>query len=92
MDGASSLMHYGQVLIEYLPELADVFVAGLIDFRVIRIVEFRTGLLTDAQAIAAIDEMLAYKAPAWNVIVRRPRGAVGGLDGARSGSRRTAGG
>ena len=65
---ASSLMHYGQVLIERLPKLADKFVAGLIDFRVIRIVEFRTGLLTDEQAIAAIDEMLAYKVPAWNAL------------------------
>ena len=65
---ASRLMHYGQVLIEYLPKLADLFKAGLIDFRLIRIVEFRTGLLTDAQAIAAIDEMLAYKAPGWNTL------------------------
>ena len=65
---ASSLMHYGQVLIEYLPKLADVFMAGLIDFRVIRIVEFRTGLLTDAQVFSAIDEMLAYKAPGWNSV------------------------
>ena len=63
---ASSWMDYGQVLVERLPLLAEVFAAGCIDFRVIRIVAFRTALLTDEQAIAAIDEMLAHTTPDWN--------------------------
>jgi hypothetical protein len=63
---ASSWMDYGQVLIERLPKLAEVFAAGCIDFRVIRIVAFRTALLTDDQAITSIDEMLAHTTPGWN--------------------------
>ena len=38
------------------------------DFRVIRIVEFRTALMTDEQALAAIDEMVAHPAPGWNAL------------------------
>ncbi len=65
---ASSWMDYGQVLIERLPKVAEVFMAGYIDFRVIRIVAFRTALLTDDQAIASIDEMLAHTTPGWNTL------------------------
>ncbi len=62
---ASSWMDHGQVLIERLPALGAVFLAGAVDFRIIRIVAFRTALLTDRDALAAIDEMLAYKASDW---------------------------
>ena len=55
-------------LIERLPKLGQVFAAGAVDFRVIRIVDFRTALITDEQALAAIDEMVAYKAPGWNAL------------------------
>ena len=65
---ASSWMDYGQTLIERLPILGEVFAAGAVDFRVIRIVDFRTALITDEQALAAIDEMVAYKAPGWNAL------------------------
>ena len=65
---ASSWMNHGQTLIERLPKLGEVFAAGAVDFRVIRIVVFRTALITDEQALAAIDEMVAYKAPGWNAL------------------------
>jgi hypothetical protein len=65
---ASSWMDHGQVLIERLPKLAELFMAGHVDYRIIRIVGFRTALLTDGQAIAGIDEMLAYKSPGWNTL------------------------
>jgi hypothetical protein len=67
---ASSQMHYGQVLIERLPKLAEVFVAGLVDFRVIAAAIFRTDLITDTQVLATIDARLAAKAPAWNKLSR----------------------
>ena len=57
-----------QTLIERLPTLGEVFTAGAVDFRVIRIVAFRTALIRDEQALAAIDEMVAHKAPAWNAL------------------------
>ena len=43
---ASSMMDYGQTLIERLPTLGEVFTAGAVDFRVIRIVAFRTALIS----------------------------------------------
>ncbi len=67
---ASSQMHYGQTLIERLPKLAEVFVAGAVDFRVIAAAIFRTDLITDHDALAAIDAQLAAKAPAWNRLSR----------------------
>jgi hypothetical protein len=67
---ASSLMCYGQTLIERLPTLADVFAAGLVDFRIIAAAIFRTDLILDTDALAAIDEQLAAKAPSWNTLSR----------------------
>jgi hypothetical protein len=49
---ASSQMCYGQSLIERLPKLGEVFAAGLVDFRVIAAVIFRTDLITDAEVLA----------------------------------------
>jgi hypothetical protein len=65
---ASSLIDYGRTLIDRLPRFAEVFLAGEVDLRVLRIADFRTGLITSSDAIAAIDEMLAHKAAAWNAL------------------------
>ncbi|WP_041311871.1 HNH endonuclease signature motif containing protein [Mycobacterium sp. JS623] len=67
---ASSQMHYGQTLIERFPRLGAVFVAGLVDFRVIAAAIFRTDLIHDPEVLAGIDEQLAAKAPAWNTLSR----------------------
>lgn len=63
---ACSLMDYGRALIEQMPRLGEVFLAGEVDFRVIRIIDFRCGLVVDEQVMAAIDEMVAHRAPSWN--------------------------
>ena len=63
---ASSQMNYGVELLERLPKLGAVFAAGEVDFAVIAVAVFRTGLITDADALAAIDSRLAGKAPRWN--------------------------
>ena len=68
---ASSYLGYGKTLLEQFPKLAGVFAAGDVDFRVIRIIDFRTGLITDAEALAAIDEMLAHRARGWNALSDR---------------------
>jgi hypothetical protein len=67
---ASSQMQYGQALLKRLPKLAAVFVAGLVDFRVIAAAIFRTALIQDTDALAKIDAQLAAKAPAWNKLSR----------------------
>ena len=67
---ASSQMNYGIELLERLPRLAAVFAAGEVDFRVIAAVVFRTGLITDHDIMATVDERLARNAPGWNWLSR----------------------
>ncbi|MGV0994098.1 MAG: DUF222 domain-containing protein [Mycobacterium sp.] len=65
---ASTQMNYGIELLERLPKLGVVFAAGEVDFRVIAVAVFRTGLITDPDALAAIDAALAERAPRWNAL------------------------
>lgn len=67
---ASSQMHYGLELIERLPKLGAVFAAGEVDFRIVIAAVFRTGLITDSDVLAGIDERLARNAPMWNALSR----------------------
>jgi hypothetical protein len=67
---ASSQMNYGLELLERLPKLGAAMAAGLVDFRVVAVVVFRTGLITDPQVLATIDARLAAVAPAWNALSR----------------------
>ena len=68
---ASSEMHYGLELVERLPRLGAAMAAGEVDFRVIAVVVFRTGLILDPAVLAAVDAWLAAAAPGWNGFSRR---------------------
>ena len=68
---ASSHMNYGMELVERLPKLGAAMAAGEVDFQVIAVVVFRTGLITDEQVLATIDTQLAAVAPGWNAFSRR---------------------
>ena len=68
---ASSQMNYGVELLERLPQLGVVFAAGEVDFRVIAVVVFRTGLITDPDVLATIDTQLARRAPHWNALAQK---------------------
>jgi hypothetical protein len=68
---ASSEMNYGLELVERLPKLGAAMAAGEVDFRVISVVVFRTGLIVDPAVLAAIDARLAAAAPVWNGLSRR---------------------
>lgn len=68
---ASSQMGYGLDLVERLPKLAAVFAAGDIDFRVVAVALFHTGLITDPGVLGAVDEQLARCAPGWNALSQR---------------------
>ena len=68
---ASSHMNYGVELVERLPKLGAAMAAGEVDFQVIAVVVFRTGLITDEQVLAKIDTQLAAVAPGWNRFSRR---------------------
>jgi len=67
---ASAQMSDGQSLIERLPKLAEVFLAGQVDFRVIAAAIYRTDLIQDSDALASVDAQLAVKAPSWNKLSR----------------------
>lgn len=60
-----SNVRYARALHERLPQVGTVFLAGDIDFRFFRTIVFRTDLITDADALAAVDAQLAFKAPRW---------------------------
>ena len=51
----------GQTLIERLPRVAEQFLAGEIDARVVGTIINRTELITDEIACAQIDELIAEK-------------------------------
>ena len=65
---ASSQMHHGLELIERFPALAAVFLTGVVDFRVVSMILFRTGLITDPELLAEIDARLARVCPGWNAL------------------------
>jgi Domain of unknown function (DUF222) len=67
---ASAQMRYGTALLERLPKLGEVFLAGDVDFRVIAAAIFRTDLITDPAVLAKIDAELACKAASWNKLSR----------------------
>jgi hypothetical protein len=60
-----SNLRYARAMYERLPRVAAVFAAGDIDFRLFRTIVFRTDLVIDADALAAVDTQLAIKAPRW---------------------------
>ena len=60
-----SNLRYARAMRERLPQVGAVFLAGDIDFRLFRMIVFRTDLITDADALAAVDARLAIKAPRW---------------------------
>lgn len=56
---ASSQMNYGVQLIERLPKLGALFASGAIEYRIVITAVFRTGLITDADVLDAVDTRLA---------------------------------
>lgn len=63
---ASTQMDHGLALLERLPQLGAALAAGDVDVRVVAVAIFRTGLITDPDALAAIDAALSRCAPRWN--------------------------
>lgn len=68
---ASALMNYGLELLERLPGLGGAFAAGEVDFRVIAVAVFRTGLITDHSVLRRIDALFVERAPTWNRLSQR---------------------
>ncbi len=60
-----SNLRYAKAMRERLPRVADAFRAGDIDFRLFRIIVYRTDLVTDEAALEALDAQLALRARRW---------------------------
>lgn len=67
---AGSFMRYALAMRERLPQVAAVFRAGDIDFRLFQTIVYRTDLITDAEVLAAVDGELAVRAARWPSMTR----------------------
>jgi hypothetical protein len=63
--------HRGVVLADRLPTIAALFEAGVISEMLVRAIEYRTALVTDAEAIARVDAVLAEHVTAWGPLSAR---------------------
>jgi hypothetical protein len=62
---ASSYLRYARAMRERLPEVAKIFLAGDLDYRLFQTIVYRTDLVVDAEVLATVDAQLAVKAPRW---------------------------
>ncbi|WP_179960863.1 HNH endonuclease signature motif containing protein [Mycolicibacter hiberniae] len=62
---AASRLRYARAMREQLPKVAQVFKAGDIDIRMFQTIVYRTGLITDADVLAAVDGQLAAQVARW---------------------------
>src|SRR3984893_18188366 len=62
---ARGRLRYAIALRERLPRIAEVFARGVIDFRVMAAVIYRTELIEDPVVIAKLDAAVARHAPKW---------------------------
>ncbi|MCB9442410.1 MAG: DUF222 domain-containing protein [Mycolicibacterium sp.] len=62
---ASGQMRLGLALARRLPEVAGMFHAGLLSYRIVSAIAWRTELVQDAEALAAIDTAIAAHSRAW---------------------------
>ncbi|WP_041311166.1 HNH endonuclease signature motif containing protein [Mycobacterium sp. JS623] len=69
--------HRGVVLADRLPQVAALFEAGLISEPLVRAIEYRTLLVTDAEAIKQVDALLADQVMTWGPLsVRKTEQAI----------------
>ncbi|OBH90965.1 HNH endonuclease signature motif containing protein [Mycobacterium sp. E2733] len=67
---AGSFMRYALAMRERLPQVAAVFRAGDINYRLFQTIVYRTDLITDAEVLAAVDDELAVRAARWPSMTR----------------------
>ncbi|MGD1172073.1 HNH endonuclease signature motif containing protein [Mycobacterium seoulense] len=67
---AGSFMRYALAMRERLPQVAAVFRAGDISYRLFQTIVYRTDLITDAAVLAAVDAELAVRAARWPSMTR----------------------
>ncbi|MFM8597776.1 MAG: DUF222 domain-containing protein [Mycobacterium sp.] len=68
---ASGQMHLGVSLYRRLPQVAALFADGVLSYRIVSAIIWRTELVQDEQALAAIDTAVADHARAWGPLSDR---------------------
>jgi Domain of unknown function (DUF222) len=67
---ASRYMSDAEVMRERLPKVGECLAAGDINYAMFNVIAHRTALIIDEQALAAVDEQLALRAPRWPSLTR----------------------
>jgi hypothetical protein len=67
---AGSYLRYALAMRERLPQVAALFRAGDIDYRMFQTLVYRTDLITDADVLAAVDAQLAVNVVRWPSMTR----------------------
>jgi hypothetical protein len=67
---ASSYLSDATVLRERLPKVGQCLAAGDINYAMFQVIAYRTALITDAKALAAVDTQVAARAPRWPSLTR----------------------
>ncbi len=67
---ASSYMSAAEIMRERLPKVGDCLAAGDINYAMFSVIAYRTALITDDKALAAVDAQLAVRAPRWPSLTR----------------------
>ena len=67
---ASSYLRDAIVMRERLPKVGQCLMAGHINHAMFQVIAYRTALITDEKALAAVDSQLAARAPRWPSLTR----------------------
>ncbi|MCV7332895.1 HNH endonuclease signature motif containing protein [Mycobacterium cookii] len=67
---ASSYMRDAEILRDRLPKVGACLAAGDINYAMFNVIAHRTALITDENALAAVDAQLALRAPRWPSLTR----------------------
>jgi len=67
---ASSYMSDAEILRERLPKVGECLAAGDINYAMFGVIAYRTALITDPKALAAVDAQVALRAPRWPSLTR----------------------
>jgi hypothetical protein len=67
---ASRYMTDAELMRERLPNVGECLVAGDINYAMFNVIANRTALITDEEALAAVDAQLALRAPRWPSLTR----------------------
>ena len=67
---ASRYMSDAELIRERLPKVGECLAAGDINYAMFNVIANRTALITDEEALAAVDAQLALRAPRWPSLTR----------------------